>query len=403
MILPANSNRRRGAILPLAAVLMVFFLALVAFSVDVGWIVLAQSDLQSAADSAALAGTEVLMENYVLYNLPTQSAGQKAALLSAAMTSARTKAKTFAGYNSAGSVSSLALNDADIEFGFTDTSGTYTAVPTFTGYPNMCKVVVRLDSQANGSLSLFFAPVLGVKQTDLTSTATAALFAGTPESFAGSAGLLPVTFDVEHWDKFLATGQDPDGNTTLDANGNPVLLAYPSIQYKGNFGLLSLDSSHVGASTVRDWVDNGASQADINELISQNLIPLSKHDATKWDWNGENGFKQSVVSAINDYIGKTFTLPLYKAYNAGTAGRSSSGKETNPGYEAGVGQGSDYDYNIVRFVGIRIMPGDKNGVTIQPAAVIEPNMIYASNPTIADTTKNGTNLLTTFSTPKLIR
>lgn len=392
MMFPAQRERRTGAILPVAAVLLIAFLGMVAFAVDIGWIVLAESDLQNSADSAALAGAESLMDNYVLYSLPGQSASQKTSLLNSALATARTRAKTFAGYNSAGGVNSLVLNDADIEFGFTDASNNYTPMPTYTGYPNTCKVVMRRDSQANGSLSLFFAPVLGAKSTNLTATASAALFGGTLDSFSSSAGLLPVTYDVDHWDGFLNTGKDPDGKTTTDASGNPVLVAYPSIKYKGNFGLLSLDDSHVGASTVRAWIDNGVSSADIQQLKSGNLIPLSAHDAAKWDWAGENGFKQSVVSTINDYIGKTFTLPLYKA-------KDSSSKN----YQAGVGQGSNYDFNIVRFVSIKIMDGDKKNVTVQPVAGIEPSAVFTGNPAVVDTSKAGTGVITTFSTPRLVR
>jgi Flp pilus assembly protein TadG len=399
MIRITNFNgRRRGAMLPLAAVLMVFFLGMVAFCVDIGWIVLAQSDLQNAADSAALAGAEGLMANAALYGLPNQSAAQKDALISAGMANARTVAKNFAGYNSAGGVNSLVLNDADIEFGYTDTSGTYTAVPTYTGYPNTVKVVLRRDAQANGSLKLFFAPVIGSKNTDLTATATAAMFAGNFQSLADRGGLLPVAYDVDHWDNFLKTGQDPDGNATLDDNGNPVLVVYPSIKYQGNFGLLSLNDEHVGASDVRSWIDNGMTAADVQQLRDRSLIPLAQHDPTKWDWRGENGLKQSIVSTINDYIGKTFILPLYKAkesspdYQAGIAD-----------YQAGIGQGSWYDYNVVRFVGIKLVLGDNNQVVVQPTAVIDPGAVFDQVPTVVDPTQTGPNLITTYATPKLIR
>jgi Flp pilus assembly protein TadG len=138
---------------PLAAVLMIFLIAMVAFAVDIGWIVLAKTNLQNTADSAALAGADPLMNGYVQYNLTSNSA-TKAAILTASLASARTYAKNFASYNSAGGVSSLTLNDSDIEFGFMDASNNYTPMPTYTGFPNTIKVTMRLDNTANQPLSL---------------------------------------------------------------------------------------------------------------------------------------------------------------------------------------------------------------------------------------------------------
>ena len=54
--------------------------------------------------------------------------------------------------------------------------------------------------------------------------------------------MLPMTYD------FQATGQNPDGSSGTDSSGYATIQVYPSIQDKGNFGELSLDDSHAGAS-----------------------------------------------------------------------------------------------------------------------------------------------------------
>src|SRR5207302_1875728 len=123
-----------------------------AFSVDVGWMVVVKTELQNAADAAALAGAEQLQPGYVQYNLPSQSGTNKAAILTASKTTASTWAKNFAGYNRGGNVS-LTLLDSDIDYGFTDTSGTYTSqasgsYPANT-FPNTIKVKVRRYGTAN--------------------------------------------------------------------------------------------------------------------------------------------------------------------------------------------------------------------------------------------------------------
>jgi Flp pilus assembly protein TadG len=390
-------RRRRGAIAPLSALLAAFLLGMVAFAIDIAWIVLTEDELQNVADASALAGVQALLDPYVQYQLPGQSESTKQMILANAMTAARADAKTYAAYNSAGGVK-MSILDSDIEFGFMDSANNYTPYSSITPqFPNTIKVVTRRDATANGSLKLFFAPVLGTSKSNLTATASASLYAGVVNSFnpksTSNIGLLPVTFDVARWDDFLTTGKDAWGDKNVDSNGVPQLKVYSSNKDKGNFGLLSLDDAHAGASEVRDWVNNGLPPSAVQTLIDNKLIPLSAHDATKWDWRGENGFKASVVMDINQYIGKEFILPLYQA------------KSQNP-YQAGVGQGSNYDYNIVRFVGVRLMyTSDTNReIIVQPTGVIDPGIVFQTGTVVpAGSTTGTSNFSTTFTTAKLTR
>ena len=383
-----STTHRHGVVTPLSAILLVFLLGMVAFSVDMGYVALAETELQSAADSAALAGCGQLMQGFVQYNLPGQSAANQASILSTAMSSARTSAKNYASYNGAGGAGSLALNDSDIEFGFTDASGNYTPQPTYTGYPNTVKVTMRRDSSANGGVSLFFAPVLGIKSQNLKAVAAATLYTGTINSFSAPplTHILPATYDVNAWNNFLQTGQDPDGNISLDANGNPEIQVYPSVKAPGNFGQLSLDDNHVGTPVEDNWVANGMSSSDLSDLVNASLVPLSGHDPSKWDWLGDTGMKSSLVMLMDSYAGTTFYLPLYTPYSSSP-------------YSAGIGQGSGYNYQIVTFVGVKIMPSSSHTVIVEPTGVIDPNAIYSAV-TPAGTGPQGTSA-TTFAAPKL--
>ena len=49
-----RTKKRRGVIAVLTAIMLVVMLAMVAFAVDVGYLVLARSELQRSADAAAL-------------------------------------------------------------------------------------------------------------------------------------------------------------------------------------------------------------------------------------------------------------------------------------------------------------------------------------------------------------
>ena len=403
--------RRKGVVAPLIGLLLIPLLGMAAFAVDVGWMVLAQSDLQNAADAAALAGAEQLIgqqqlnastglyslnNGFAEYYMPGQTAVQQLAILNTAESAAKTVAKNYASYHSAGKVSSLALNDSDIEFGFTDSSGSYTACPAYKGYPNTLKVTVRLDSNANGSLPLFFGPILGKSTEDLVVTASATIYSGTVNSVSINPGfvsrMLPMTFDVNQWNNFLATGLGPDGVPDIGPNGVPQLPVYPSIKYDGNFGLLSLDQGNDGASTISGWIDNGVSSTDLQQEINDHLLPISSHDANSWDWKGNPGLKTSDIHAVAPHVGDTYLLPLFKPYDAGVPDSTT--------YQAGVGCGSHYDYNIVKFVGIRITYVDNSSIHVQPASELDTNAVLTGVTPAAPPTV-GSPLVTTFTTPKL--
>jgi hypothetical protein len=292
-----------------------------------------------------------------------------------------------------------------------------------------------------------------------------------------NVAMLPVTYDQDHWNEFVKSGKDPDGNIAKDAGGRPQIQVYPSIKYKGNFGGLSLNDDHVGNSTMVDWIHNGLKKQDIATLQERNLMPLSKHDPNSWDWNGENGFKSSMVQTVNEYTGKIFLLPLFRAKSKGAvttqvapAGwqqpglglaahsrlslngvqlasmnpdlgsllrqtavqgqanngngngngkKKANGKNDTPTtpppvpppdvppdvppeeYQAGVGQGSNFYFNIVEFVGVKIMPAtqDNREVILQPAGFLEPFGTF----TQLQPAGTHATLVTTFATPKLSR
>ncbi len=192
-----RTHRRSGGLIPLAAALSVVILGMVAFAVDTSWIVLTRSELQNAADSAALAGAGQLMNGYVQYNLPNQTLLQQTVILNSAISSAKAAAKQYAGLNKAGGVSPLTLLDADIQVGFLDGSGNFTASTSTGPYPNTVKVLLRRDAQANGQLQLFFGPVLGLSRVNVLAPSAATCYAAKIDSFSTAAGLnvgmLPVT------------------------------------------------------------------------------------------------------------------------------------------------------------------------------------------------------------------
>src|SRR5689334_8532080 len=101
-----SPDDRRGAITVLAAVLMVVMLGFVAFGVDVGYMLLVKTQLQVAADSAAMAA---------------------AANMAGTQSQMNAAAQLYAGYHQAGG-KQVTLQTSDIQYGLWDsTARTFTA------------------------------------------------------------------------------------------------------------------------------------------------------------------------------------------------------------------------------------------------------------------------------------
>ncbi|MEX0643419.1 MAG: TadG family pilus assembly protein, partial [Pirellulales bacterium] len=149
-----DSRTRRGAIVVLAAVMMIVFLASVVFSVDVSYMQLTKAKLRAATDAAARAAGEGLSRAQDL-NYARQAAKDIAA------------ANKVAG-------KPLVLDDSDIVFGKSDqqSSGAWTFTPN--GQPiNAVRVFGRRTREApSGSVPLFFGRVFNVLDFEPVQAAT---------------------------------------------------------------------------------------------------------------------------------------------------------------------------------------------------------------------------------------
>src|SRR6266436_6216745 len=101
-------KRRNGAIALLCAVLLVPLLAMMAFSIDTGYMCLTMTELQNAADAAALAGATAMQPYLVQYNLPGQT--NKPLVLANAVAAAKVAAKKYSSANTAGNVTITLLD-----------------------------------------------------------------------------------------------------------------------------------------------------------------------------------------------------------------------------------------------------------------------------------------------------
>ena len=154
-----KSTRRRGATAVMVAVVTPVLIAFAALSVDVGVMYNAKTDMQRAADAAALA-----------------AAGQLGVMLEGdPLVAARSMAKDFVAKNLVLN-KSCKIDNSDITFGqaVVNNSGTgYDFIPTNIT-PNAVEVRIRhTEGSPNGALPLYFAAIFGIKHTDVTASATA--------------------------------------------------------------------------------------------------------------------------------------------------------------------------------------------------------------------------------------
>lgn len=380
--------RRHGTTLPLTALLMPFIIALVALSVDLGWIISVRCQMQAAADSAALAGAQQLLNNSYL-----QGTSNTGTASDAAMTAARAAAQKFAAKNYGGGVS-LSLPDnanntstGDIVCGYLATPTTYgqamtVSQPGVGPYPNSVQVTVRRDSIQNGSLGLFFAPYLGMKSFDLTAKATATYEGGVTGFAIDTPGystckLLPFALDINTWNAVLA-GSGPDvfsRNTTTGA----VTSASDSIHEcklyplsngngsgssglpPGNFGTLDIGSPSNSTADIKRQIQYGPNATDLSYFTGGKL----QLDATSGTLTlqGDTGVSAGMASALDSIIGQPRIIPLYSSVS---------------------GPGNNAQYTIVGFAGVTVLEEVLTGslsskhLTIQPCWCIDPNGLGGS-------------------------
>ena len=153
---------RRGAVVVLVAVTSTIMVGFAAMTIDIGNMYIVRTELQRAADSAALAGVSRLAKY--------QSGASE--------TAARNEAERIVEGNPVDGKTTRLDLAKDVEFGhatFDSSSKKYSFVPGGTGAPTAVRVTVRKTKDSpNGSLHLFFANFYGSEKS--MSAKAAAMF-----------------------------------------------------------------------------------------------------------------------------------------------------------------------------------------------------------------------------------
>jgi Flp pilus assembly protein TadG len=354
-----SHNNRRGAVAVLACFLMIALVAMLAFAVDLGYLANSQTELQRSADAAALAAC---------YELVYQGTPGTPVNLSTNVQNVPTVAGQYAGLNHVcGSAPGLAGGDVVVGYMANPTQSNGTIDPAANQNTfNAVQVTVRRSSSENGKVPTFFGRVLGVQGESTSATATAALinnFGGfqAPSTNGGTGNLmiLPYALDQVTWNA-LQTGNTSVTTDVWNYNASGQVVS-------GSDGILEVNlfPQGTGSPGNRGTVYIGNAQGT-SDLVQQILYGISPSDLAvyggqlKFDSSGnlylsaKPGISAGTKSALASIIVQTRMIPIFTSV---------------------TGNGANANYDIVAFVGVRVMDVNLTGsmsskhLTVQPALV----------------------------------
>jgi Flp pilus assembly protein TadG len=385
MLRNSSASRRslRGTILPVIALIIVVLFGMLAFAVDLGRVVVCRTQIQNAADAAALAGASALGTDGLI--LSSQAYNQ-----STDIASARTLAQSFGQSNAFdlnGPTSVVMNKAADVDVG-------YLSYPVTPGSPfsttssspsNAARVRTYIDGTHGGSLKLLFAPVINNSTATLhaTSTAMVELFRiDTIQTISGvRSPILPITMSLSDYQKMINKQTALDtlkydytlGQVVPGSDGLQEQQLYPgSNGTSSNNGLLQFGTSSRSNSVLSDEITNGP---DSSQLLSQ--WPPS--GSPPWDSQhsfmigADPGWRAANFDTLALAVGQVRLIPI----NDGTS----------------PGNGANGTYRIVMLAPVRLMSSIKGGngwgsAMVQPAVLSNPTIV-PSKTTLATSGEGG--------------
>ena len=251
----------------------------------------------------------------------------------------------------------------DIGVGWIDlNSATSTIVTTLpNGLTNAVTVTVRQAANSpNGSLKFLFAPLLGISETDIIATATAAFddrLIGFEPPASGPNPFAPFTI---HEDVYNAIGPDNysfdagTGSVVAGSDGITEINFYPHAESgNGNFGLLNIGAGNNGTPALRRQIEEGVTPDELEAEIGSSAIYFwdDYGPPITYTLDGTPGLHATLEASLELRVGDVIAVLLHNSVS-------------------GTGSNSYFQITGIRFA--RVMAADLRGnpknVWLQPTS-----------------------------------
>ena len=268
----------------MVAIMMVVLLGSAALAIDIGYLYVAQTELQRAADAAAMAGVHGLRRTGATATSGYIDPHQVYAL-----------ATEYAGKNIAAGKSVVLEPATDINIRYLANIHDLQAPLQTISLDNCNAVQViarRSESNAAGRIPLFFAAAIGIKSSEVSASATAVL----NDNFDTYKALypdpntlpaLPFSVDEQIWKDAIEAGNGSDERGYDELSGSvyngmdgvlEVKLFPNNSKAPGNFGILNIGRGSLGTSELRDQIVTGINEQDLVSLTGEPMIDFYNSD-----------------------------------------------------------------------------------------------------------------------------
>lgn len=368
-----RARDRAGNVTVLGALLLVVFLAAVAFSVDLGYLSNSMAELQRTADAAALAAAEDL----VYSGTPGTPVN-----LTANIAEARLDAVKYASRNYVCSSSPL-VSSADVVVGYMANPRQPGATMDFTN-PNQfnaVQVTVNRNSNENGKVPYFFAKIFGLSGQSASAQATAALInnIGGFQIPSGSSGyMLPILpFAEDSWtiNELLAGDYAAAGLTdqwsynattkTVSPGSDGIVefnLFPQGTGSPGNRGTVKIGTSNNSTSTIVSQILNGIGASDLSNYPNGQLALNAQGVCVL---PGNPGISAGFKSALASIAGQTRVIPVFSTV---------------------TGNGNNAQFTIVQWFGVRVMAVNLTGSMTSKYLMVQPANVFIQQGVVPSTT-----------------
>ncbi len=267
-------KKAKGSVAVITAITMVALLGLGAMAIDIGNLMVARSELQNAADAAAMAGAGCLYRRTECANTTATEPDwtDAEALASGFATSTST---TPAPPSPSNLVQGAAVKVVSTASGYWNITGTPAGLqtgitPGTNDMPAVQVNVVKDSANANGGVPVFLGRVLGVQILKASAVATAVV---SRPGYVGPGGLFPIAIPqcmyTNYWNsatnspQTYQTGNPPiPGQTETQTVGQPYVFDIMSTYHTDKCTFSAQwtsfnDQSAQSAKTSKDLINNG--------------------------------------------------------------------------------------------------------------------------------------------------